>query len=394
MGKRTDNSTRRPGITRRPDGRYRARYRDASGGEHVKHFPTFARAEQWQKEQQASVVRHDHVAPRRAEMRFADWVEQWLASRAHLKPKTIASYRSLLDTRILPTWRDVKLSAITNADVATWVAGMRAAGLSASRVRQAFHLFGAALDDAVRDRRLASNPAAGVRLPKLPTTERRYLDHGQLEALANACGEHRTLVLVLGYCGIRWGEAAALRVRNVNPMRGRVAIVEAVVEVNGRVVLGSPKTHQHREVVAPAFLRDELAAQLAGKAPGDLVFPAPRGGVLRVGNFRRATWDKACVSVGLGEMVRNDAAGTKRYVGLSPHGLRHTAASLAIASGATVKGVQAMLGHASATLTLDRYGHLFGDELDAVAERMDAARTAMRTGSGQALVVDLAERVK
>ena len=56
-----------------------------------------------------------------------------------------------------------------------------------------------------------------------------------------------------------------------------------------------------------------------------------------------------------------------------PHELRHTAASLAIASGASVKGVQAMLGHASATLTLDRYGHLFGDQLDAVAERIDAA---------------------
>lgn len=63
--------------------------------------------------------------------------------------------------------------------------------------------------------------------------------------------------------------------------------------------------------------------------------------------------------------------------GLVPHELRHTAASLAIASGASVKGVQAMLGHASATLTLDRYGHLFGDELDAVADRIDAAaRTA------------------
>jgi hypothetical protein len=57
------------------------------------------------------------------------------------------------------------------------------------------------------------------------------------------------------------------------------------------------------------------------------------------------------------------------------HELRYTAASLAIASGASVKGVQSMLGHASATLTLDRCGHLFGDQLDAVPKRIDVART-------------------
>jgi integrase len=64
--------------------------------------------------------------------------------------------------------------------------------------------------------------------------------------------------------------------------------------------------------------------------------------------------------------------------GLVPHELSHTAASLAFASGANVKAVQKMLGHASASMTLDRYGHLLGDELDAVAERLDvAARDAL-----------------
>jgi len=79
-----------------------------------------------------------------------------------------------------------------------------------------------------------------------------------------------------------------------------------------------------------------------------------------VQNFRRSHFDRAAAAAGL--------------EGLVPHELRHTAASLAIASGASIKGVQSMLGHASAAMTLDRYGHLFGDELDAVADRMDAAR--------------------
>ena len=112
--------------------------------------------------------------------------------------------------------------------------------------------------------------------------------------------------------------------------------------------------------MVPRFLRDSLAEQLADKAPDDLVFASRAGTPLRVQNFRRDRFDRAAVEVGL--------------AGLTPHELRHTAASLAITAGASIKGVQEMLGHASATLTLDRYGHLFGDELDAVADRLNAAR--------------------
>ena len=78
--------------------------------------------------------------------------------------------------------------------------------------------------------------------------------------------------------------------------------------------------------------------------------------------FRRAAFDEAAAAIGL--------------PGLHPHELRHSAASLAIAAGADVKVVQQMLGHASAAMTLDRYGHLFGDRLDQVAAAMDAARAA------------------
>ncbi len=135
-----------------------------------------------------------------------------------------------------------------------------------------------------------------------------------------------------------------------------------MTEVGGRAVFGPPKTHQARSVPVPAFLRDLLTEHVADLNADTLVFSAPRGGVLRVGNFRRRWFDEAARTVGL--------------EGFVPHELRHTAASLAIAAGASVKGVQSMLGHASATLTLDRYGHLFGDELDAVAERIDAAARA------------------
>ena len=109
----------------------------------------------------------------------------------------------------------------------------------------------------------------------------------------------------------------------------------------------------------PRFLADELADHLAGKAPGDLVFTAPEGGVLRNTNFRPRFFDPAAEKAGL--------------PGLTPHELRHTAASLAVAAGANVKAVQQMLGHASAAMTLDVYAGLFADDLDAVADRLDRA---------------------
>jgi integrase len=90
-------------------------------------------------------------------------------------------------------------------------------------------------------------------------------------------------------------------------------------------------------------------------------------------------------------------AGVERLAGITPHDLRHPAASLAIAAGANVKAVQRMLGHASASMTLDVYAGLFGDDPDAVASRLDdavAARGAdyLRTATAGGVVIDLGKR--
>jgi integrase len=155
---------------------------------------------------------------------------------------------------------------------------------------------------------------------------------------------------------------AALRVGRINFLRRRAAIVESVTLVRGSPTWGTPKGHDRREVPLPRFLVDELAAHVAGKGPDELVFTGVKGGVLRSKVFQEATLTVAAERIGA--------------PGLSPHKLRHTAASLAIASGANVKVVQQMLGHRSATMTLDLYGHLFADQLDEVAEALDVARGA------------------
>ncbi|HEY8093667.1 MAG TPA: site-specific integrase, partial [Acidimicrobiales bacterium] len=176
---------------------------------------------------------------------------------------------------------------------------------------------------------------------------------------------YRLVVLVLAYCGLRWGELAALKVKRVDLARRRIEVAESVVEVDGVLVWGTPKGHERRSVPIPAFLADDLRGQMAGREPDDLVFTGLRGGgVLRNRVFRRAGFDRASAALGLD--------------GLVPHELRHTAASLAVSSGANVKAVQRMLGHASAALTLDTYADLFDDDLDSVAERLDLAARAVR----------------
>ena len=355
---------------------WRARWRDDRGQQRSKSFRRKIDAERFMTELQHAKHSGAYVDPAAGRVTLGEWAERWLAAQLHLKPKTLAGYRSLLSTCVLPRWGTVRLGRITFGGVAEWVNDMQRDGRSASRVRQAYHLLTGMLHAAVKDGRIPRNPARGVDLPRLVPVRRRYLRHDQLHALADAVGEYRVLVLTLGYCGLRWGEVAGLRVHSVDLGRGRLNITDAVTEVNGKVVFGTPKSHQARWLPVPAFLLEELRLHVADKRPDDLVFASPQGAVLRVANFRRGYFDRAAKQIGV--------------PGLVPHELRHTAASLAISAGASVKSVQRMLGHASATLTLDRYGHLFPDELDGVARRLDeAVRRAgvYRTGTDPSLTL-------
>jgi integrase len=170
---------------------------------------------------------------------------------------------------------------------------------SPATVRKIHRVFSLILNSAVKDGRLARNPAAQINLPRPISSEHRYLTHEQVEALANACAtppterskhapraeswndDYRLVVLFLAYTGCRWGEMAALRVGNVDFLRRRARLVEAVTLVRGVQTWGTPKGHEHRKVPLPPFLVDELAAHVAGKPADDLLFTATTGGPLR-----------------------------------------------------------------------------------------------------------------
>lgn len=352
-------------ITKRANGQWRARYRDSHGHEHARHFARKVDAQTWLNGVTTAVQTGAYVDPARSRISVDVLARQWLAGKVNLKSTTYALYESILGKHVLPRWGDVQLTDVEHGEVQAWVAELVASGLSPSHVRDVLGVLSGVLGLAVRDRRLPSNPCHGIDLPRIRKRRRRYLTAAEVESLAEAAGPTgRLVVLVLAYCGLRWCEMAALRVGSIDFLRRRLNIAEAVTEVHGRLVWGTPKSHEARSVPIPRVLVDELAAHVAAKDRDHLVFTTASGTPLRNRNARRSWFDDAAEAIGM--------------PGLTPHELRHTAASLAVSAGAHVKAVQAMLGHASAAMTLDTYADLFDDDLDAVAVRIDAVARAAR----------------
>jgi integrase len=343
--------------------RWYVRYRDPQGKQRTKTFDRKIDAERHLTSVEAAKLVGTYIDPAAGRLTIRDWSTKWLAGQTHLKPSTRERYAGILREHIWPRWGATRLGEISHGGVQAWVSEVSATR-SAATTRKVHRVLSLSLDAAVKDGRLVRNPASYVSLPRVVSPERQYLTHEQVHRLADACGEHRLVVLFLAYTGARFGEMAALRVRRLDLDRRRAVIAESVTLVRGIHTWGTPKGHERREVPLPRFLVDELAAHAASRSPNHLVFTGQKGGALRAQVFQRSVLNQAAESLGLGH--------------LHPHSLRHTAASLAIASGANVKVVQQMLGHKSATMTLDLYGHLFPDQLDEVGDRLDSA--ARRAG--------------
>lgn len=335
-----------------------ARYRAPDGRQYSRSFKRKVDAEKWLTMEESKTLQGDWVDPSAGSIVFVEWVDVWLSGLHGIEPKTRAGYESLLRSRVLPTFAGVELRRITTPLVREWIAQMVADDLSAARIRQARQVLHAALEVAVADGLIPSNPCNGVKPPTVRRRRQLFLTAHQLAALADAAENRQqgagALVTLLGYAGLRWGEAVALDWANVDLKGRRVRVEVSATEVNGRLEWGDTKTHETRTVILPRFVVERLGSSGSG-----LVFTAPRGGPLRSSNFRRSVWIPACREAGMPE-------------GLLVHDLRDTAASLAISAGASIKAVQRMLGHASAAMTLDTYGSLFTEDLEDLADRMDA----------------------
>lgn len=371
---------------------FRVRYRTTSGAARSETFDRERDAKAFRNKVELSKSSGTFVDPRSGDVTVDAWCLTWLDSKIDLKPSTADRYLTAINAQVVPWWAGVKLSRVRHEDVQAWVVQM-ASTLKPATARKAYRVLSQALDFAVKSGRLPTNHAKGIALPRIAVAEKRYLTHAQVDQLAALTGPAWQLaVYVLAYTGLRFGELAALRVKRVDVLHRRITVAESVTPVRGVMVWGTPKSHESRKIAIPRFLVDALGDQIKGLGPDDLVFTGPRGAVLRASTFRRLALTPAAEAMGLCD-PRLDDAGRPVWVGsgadrrqvftkhFHPHEFRHTAASLAIAAGADVKVVQQMLGHKSATMTLDLYGHLFPDRLDVVADAMETARKLELAGA-------------
>jgi len=360
--------------------RWEARYRKPDGKTARKAgFLRKRDAEAYLVTVESSKLQGAYIAPGDAQVTVGQLGVDWLTMhRAAVKPSTFHSDESAWRVHVEPVWGGRKIGSIRHTEVAAWVAELSRTK-SPTTVKRCHGVLAAVLDGAVRDRRLQSNPARDVKTPRKSLKARAYLSHTQVEELALA-STYPDVIRFLAYTGLRWGEAISLEVQHVDLKRRRLNIRMNAVIVNGHVQLGSPKVHEARSVAYPSFLDEALRRATKNKRPNDLVWPADAGGYLRPGNAKSG-WFAGAVKRTRAEATERIRAAREagevlppEMPRVTPHDLRHTAASLAISAGANVKAVQRMLGHASAAMTLDTYADLFEDDLDEVALALDRQR--------------------
>lgn len=351
--------------------RWRVRYRKPNGHQTDKRGLRRRKdAEQWMAENVITAqAEGSYVDPIMGKIRFSVICNHWLdVHRSLWQPTYIQSVESDMRNHVLPAFATRRISEISRSEVQAFINDL-ASTYSPTVVLRCFRIVKGVFETARDDGIIRLTRAVeGITLPHKASRkdDRHYLTPQQLVQLANVSGHYRALVLVLGFCGLRWGEAAALMPDDVDLENKRIHVRRKIAKSNGEYHEGAPKSHEIRDVPIPVNLIPVLAEHMKAMPEGRRVFTDPDGKYLRyrsVGKGARGWWIHALTSAGLPMMP--------------PHDLRHTAASIAVSAGANVKVLQRMLGHKSAAMTLDVYADLFDTELDVLGESIGAAMPSL-----------------
>jgi integrase len=339
-------------IKKRPDGKWRARYRDASGKEHAHHFDRKVDGQRWLDDETAKLVTGKWVSPQTGRTTVEAWCATWLEGYATRRKSTVRQAKVHV-AKINEAFGSVPLAAIRPSHVRSWCANLKADGYADSTVYALHSRLSQVMSDAVHDGVIPRNPCSRRTSPGAGK-QRPYVATGeQVWALHDAVPEWLQNAILLGaFAGLRTAEACGLRVSDVDLMRG---IVAPAVQYPADPL----KTETSR---TPIPIPDELSLLLAQGAKGRTwMVEQPTGE--QVGPW----------------MIDRAIREVRAFVGLPQgfrfHDLRHFYASVLIASGANVKVVQARLRHASAKTTLDTYSHLFPDTDEATRSAIGAAIT-------------------
>ena len=331
------------GHVRRRDDRWEARWRLPNGRERSRRFDRKVDARRFLDQQAASQVEGLWSDPVNGRTTLDAWWQQWWPTVHNLRPSSRARDESYYRNHIAPKWGTRQLASISHHEVSQWVGELVDKGLAPGSVGKVFQTLSKAMKAAVRARLISQHPCHDVPLPRVPRREMRFLDVAELQSLASAMDPRfESLVLTMGYCGLRVGEAVALEWDSVDLNRQMLQVTRSLAEVRGEVVLGEPKTAAGRRSVPMPGLLVERLGQIE-RSEGRL-WTAPEGGPIRVPSWRQRFWQPAVRSAGCHP--------------LRIHDLRHTAVSLWINAGANVKAVATWAGHTSVATVIDRYGHL------------------------------------
>lgn len=352
-------------VEQHGDGRWRIR--DRVGGKKVivaDGYRTKTAAKRAMTVLAGDAARGDLISPRDGAVLLRDWIGKWWSARAgHLAPNTQRSEWSRISTHILPTLGDRPVGDITPLMVQRWATelGKARAAKTVSNAHGALHTI---MAGAVAERLVRTNPCTGTKLPRGQAQEMKFLTEPEAGRLVLATPEHyRPLVVTALGTGLRWGELAGLRAGRVDLLGGLLRVEETLSELAGsaELVFGPPKTARSRRTVTlPSEVRQALAGLVVARDGQELVFVTPNGLPLRTRNFRRV-WLATCVRAGV--------------EGLRFHDLRHShvAFLLSAKDAPELAAISRRLGHASISITVDRYGHL----LPAVDERIATALDAV-----------------
>ncbi|MDA8374286.1 MAG: site-specific integrase [Actinomycetota bacterium] len=335
--------------------RYQVRVRGADGKERSKTHRTLKEAERYEREFLSGRDRGTLIDPRLASETLNQFTDRWLVVHgAHLRPRTLELYRSLLHRHILPRFGALPLGKIATGDVRAWNAelALRVAVTAA----KAYRLLSQIMKTAVEDGLIVRNPCVvrGAGLERSP--ERPVVSVQEAEALAQAMPDRLRLAIYLAaWCQLRHGEILGLERRDVDLLHGSIRIERTVSWPPGGMQLGPPKTQAGvRTVYVPPNILDQLKLHMehyAGAEADAPVFVGQGGSRLRPASLDQS-WRAARLSIGRPEVHFHD--------------LRHSGATWLAVQGATTKEIMARVGHASPQAAL-RYQHATEDRDAALA---------------------------
>jgi len=360
-------------VRKLPSGRWQVRYRDADGRQ-VNDSQTYAtkrEALDRLAQLRTQLRLGGYVDPKAGAVRFGTYAEQWLTTRRvkgrPLSAGTVALYRHQLDRHILPTFGRLELQKISRERVRVWHAGLIGSdGPGASTSAKVYRLVRAILTTAVEDGHLVSNPCQIRGAGQEPAAERPELSLPDALSIAEAVpARWRCAVLTAVWCGLRFGELAALTRADVDTLHGVLHVRASATQVRGYGrVIGRPKSAAGARMVAiPPHLVPELEAHAAAySAPGATgwFFAGTKGGPLQSANFGAKVWRPALTSLGL--------------TGTHFHDTRATSATLAAVHGATTRELMRRLGHSTPSMAM-RYQRASDDRDAALAELMSQRAT-------------------